>query len=90
MLAPARADVMQGDLARVGAVAVLDEIDGLPDAKRRLAAGDRHAEAHGRQHRADVPRHVVGAFHAVAIAGVARRQLVERVGEVAQHVGICS
>src|SRR5262245_14002930 len=58
-LSPARADVVQDDLARAWRVAVLDEVDGLPPAQHGLAAGHRHAEAHRREHRLDVTWHVV-------------------------------
>ena len=79
---------MQHDLTGVRGIAVLDEIDGLPGAQHGLASGHRHAEAGCRQHGLDVRGHVVGPLDAVVIARAPRRQPLQRLAQVAQHVGI--
>ena len=71
--APA-ADELKQHLAPVRARAVLGEIDALPGAERKLAAGHRHMQRHAVEHRLHVRRHVVRAFGIVHPSGIRRRE----------------
>ena len=56
------AQKMQHDLAFVRGAAVLEQIYSLPGSQHQLARGKGNGQVRGRQRRADMRRHVVGAF----------------------------
>ena len=75
------AQQMQRDLATMRLDAVLPQIDALPGAEHEPTLADRNRDLRRRQRRADMPRHVVEAFFAMAKDRVA-------VGNEPRHVAV--
>ena len=80
---------MQDELAGMRGGAMLEQVDTLPLPEQQGAALDRYGEMRLCQRRADVGRHVVGAFGVVHVEIAAlRRQLAEEGLEIRAHVRI--
>ena len=78
---------MQGDLSLMRCTPMLEQINTLPGSQSELALQDRNCELYAGQRCADVCGHVVGAFVRVPIlAGVLRRQAVEKCLQIAANV----
>ena len=66
---------------------MLEQINALPGPQGELALHDRNRELHAGQRRADVGRHVVGAFVCVPISPrLLRRQAVEKRLEIGANI----
>jgi hypothetical protein len=66
--------------------AMLEQVNALPGAERRLAVHDRNRQLNLRQRRAQMRRHVVGAFVIVLITSLLfRRQLLEECFQIGAH-----
>src|SRR5690348_4627929 len=77
------------DLALMRIQAVLPEINALPGTQQQFAAMHRYGEAHASEDRADVRRHVIGAFRIVFEQRVAiRHHAGEPALQVVAHAGI--
>ena len=72
----------------MGAVAVLDQVNGLPGAQDGSAGHHGNAQRGAGQHRLNVGWHVVRPFGAVRVAMMARGRPFERVSQVAQYIGV--
>jgi hypothetical protein len=78
---------MQHHLPLVRPAAMLEQIDTLPGAERRLAIDDRDGQLHLRQRRAQMRRHVIGPFVVVCIArGIFGRELLEKGLQIGPHL----
>ena len=78
---------MQGNLSPMRRTPVLEQVNPLPSSQGELPLYDRNHQLHADEGRADMCRHVVGAFVGVSIsAGVLRRQAVEKCLEIGANV----
>lgn len=80
---------MQHQLAPMGPGPVFEQIDALPSAQHRAAAGDRDGKAGGGERPLDMGRHVVGSLGGVTVEGrIFWHQLGKERFQVAPHVPI--
>jgi hypothetical protein len=78
---------MQGDLPATRRAPMLEQINPLPGPQGELALQDWNCELHAGQRRADVRRHVIGAFIHVPISPrLLRRQAVEKRLQIGANV----
>src|ERR1700730_6873236 len=80
---------MKDDLPPMRRHAVLEDVDTLPGSENRLAIKDRYRELRIGERGPDVSRHVVGAFHCVAVQLVVLGgQTAEMIVEIGDHVRV--
>jgi len=83
------ADNRDVDEAAVGPFAVFPKENALPGAKRQAPTPDRKTKFRAGQHRANMGRHVIRAFHAVGPGGITiRRQTAHEIFQVTPDVAI--
>lgn len=80
---------MQDDLPAMRIRTMLEKVDALPGAEQQTAVSDRDREVRLGKRRPNVCRHIVGAFGAMAVAGIARRsQPPKEVQKIGEHIGV--
>jgi hypothetical protein len=83
--------VDKGDVyeTTVGPVAVFPEIDALPGTKRQAALPHRKCQLRTGQHRTNVGRHIIRAFHAVRPGWIPiLHQAAHEIFQVSPDIGI--
>ena len=87
MRPPSFTNKMQGNLSPMRRTPMLEQVNTLPNSQGELPLHDRNRQLHTDEGRADMRRHVVGAFVGVPIsAGVLRRQAIEKCLEIGANV----
>src|ERR1700757_5256553 len=80
---------MQHDTAAMRGSAVLEQVDSLPGSQRHSAADYRNRKVRLGERGPDMSGHVVGALSDVLVIWIVfGNQALEKIGEVADHVGI--